>query len=802
MIFYSKLYTVGMIVSLQRRLTRHGWWLVILLIPLILFARPILRGEVLLPGDILPLVDDMWGGKATPNNPLLSDVVLQFYPWQKFAATSLAHGEIPLWNHFILAGTPFLANDQSAIFEPLRFFTLLVHWPVEHAFLLLAVGRLMLFGFFTGLWLRRKGIADHLAVIGAGLAMLATPVVAWISYPLFATFVWLPLLLYGADELIMRPRRGGLILALGIAAQWLSGNVQISVYLLLTVLAYTLYVLRPTKRLWLRIGVAILLGTGLAAVQLWPAAEHIRQSQVYESGRGGYGDKNIWQAIGDGAWRGWTSRAELRKSINRLLPVVSPFIHGNPASGKYRFPDGDVYANFNELAGSIGTVGLLFALLGLVSAWRERLVRFAAGGSVLLLGMIAHAPVFELLNYLPIIQRTQTDRLRFLIVFFLMILAVFGIRTILERRVRLMKSVISILVGLSLIAILGWKFGVGMDWKKEIAMSVVIAVIVMIASAARLRPAWKTVIIGVAALATPFWLLQSFNTSVPAATLYPDTPVLNFLRTTMTMNDRLVSFDVGGGRTPLEPNSAMLWQLHDVRGYDVVRLKRYDELLDGSLMRSGSHVKGATTPGPIVDALAVRFGLVAQRDVAQLDPGLSAAGWKNVLEDERVRVYENPQALRRAYIATTVSSATSSAESLAAVKSPGFDPRQPVIETSRAQSIGADAEVFPASVVSETANTVSVNASSPTGGYLVLADTMAPGWTATVDGKTTDIVHANHAFRATVIPAGRHHVIFRYRPRSFISGSLITGVAFLTLLAISFTKSPRKRKTYIQPMLY
>lgn len=763
-------------------LTRLAGWLVIILIPLILFARPILRGEVLIPGDILPVIDDVWAAKVTPNNPLLSDVLLQFYPWQKLAATTIAHGEFPLWNPFVLAGTPLLANDQSATFEPLRLFTLIARFPVEHSFLFLAIARLLLFGAFTALWLRRKEFTPTMSVISAGLAMLATPVVAWISYPLFATFLWFPLLLYGAEELSSRPRRAGLVLALATAAQWLSGNIQISVFLLIGLIIYVAVVVRLTRRQWLTMAMAVTLGTGLAAVQLFPAAEYIHQSPVYESGRGGYGDKNIFQAVRDGAWRGWTSRADLRSSIERLLPVVSPFINGNPAAGIYRFPGRDVYANFNELAGSIGAVGLLLALIGLFAGWRERLVRFAAGGSVLILGVIAHAPVFELLNYLPLVQRTQTDRLRLFLIFFVVILAAVGIKALLERRVRSGRAAMIVAGGLGFIAILGWKFGVGTEWKTEVVMAAISALAIMVGYWRKISAMAFAPLIGLAALIAPLWLLHTFNTSIRPATLYPASPVLEALQSRATGDDRIISFDVGRGRTPLEPNTAIMFQLQDVRGYDVVRLKRYDELIDGVLTRSGSHVKGAAKPSPILDALAVRYALVAARDVPELDPVLSTAGWKTVTEDERVRLYENPKALPRAYIATKVTVVGTAAESLAVVRDEGFDPQSPVLESNLLDIADGGGEIIPLKITSETANSVSVSSSTSSTGFLVLADAYAPGWTATVDGVKTNVIIADHALRAVSVPTGRHTVIFRYQPGSFRYGAWISLISLIIVI--------------------
>ncbi len=54
--------------------------------------------------------------------------------------------------------------------------------------------------------------------------------------------------------------------------------------------------------------------------------------------------------------------------------------------------------------------------------------------------------------------------------------------------------------------------------------------------------------------------------------------------------------------------------------------------------------------------------------------------------------------------------------------------------------------------------------------YLVMADSYLPGWQATVDGRSTEIYRTDAVVRGIFVPAGSHHVEFRYRPRSIVLG--------------------------------
>ncbi len=65
---------------------------------------------------------------------------------------------------------------------------------------------------------------------------------------------------------------------------------------------------------------------------------------------------------------------------------------------------------------------------------------------------------------------------------------------------------------------------------------------------------------------------------------------------------------------------------------------------------------------------------------------------------------------------------------------------------------------------------------------VVLADAFDPGWKGLVDGKPVPVLPANVAFRGVPVPAGRHVVEMRYRPRSVRLGfaiSLVVGLGVL-----------------------
>lgn len=94
------------------------------LLPLAFFWQVTLGTKTLLPADNLYQYPPWAGYRAqvgvpdVPHNQLLSDLVLENYEWKQFTRQSIAAREIPLWNPYLFAGTPFLAEGQHSALYP------------------------------------------------------------------------------------------------------------------------------------------------------------------------------------------------------------------------------------------------------------------------------------------------------------------------------------------------------------------------------------------------------------------------------------------------------------------------------------------------------------------------------------------------------------------------------------------------------------------------------------------------------------------------------------------------------------
>jgi uncharacterized membrane protein YfhO len=64
---------------------------------------------------------------------------------------------------------------------------------------------------------------------------------------------------------------------------------------------------------------------------------------------------------------------------------------------------------------------------------------------------------------------------------------------------------------------------------------------------------------------------------------------------------------------------------------------------------------------------------------------------------------------------------------------------------------------------------------------LVLTDLHYPGWRVELDGEDAALDRVNYLLRGTSLPAGRHRVEFRYEPRAWRLGWIVSLVALAAL---------------------
>ena len=92
---------------------------------------------------------------------------------------------------------------------------------------------------------------------------------------------------------------------------------------------------------------------------------------------------------------------------------------------------------------------------------------------------------------------------------------------------------------------------------------------------------------------------------------------------------------------------------------------------------------------------------------------------------------------------------------------------------------------------------VALDATLPAPGVLVLFDSYAKGWRATVDGRSADVERADGAFRAVRLAEGSHRVELEYHPRGVREGAAVAAAGLLGLL-LALRRLPADRSDILR----
>lgn len=201
------------------------------------------------------------------------DFSAYFWPNAHFTGSSLREGILPLWNPYLLSGTPQISNPQAALFYPANLLQLVL---APSQFLMTdIVLHLLLAGCGGYLLLRRGLLALEMgpSLLGATALMFGGFFVAKSHFPnMVQALTYVPLLLFLTEKVVQRPGERGLILALALALalQVLASNAQISVFTFyfMLVVALHAWVCRPAKTLPIRAVLASFAGAGALGLAL------------------------------------------------------------------------------------------------------------------------------------------------------------------------------------------------------------------------------------------------------------------------------------------------------------------------------------------------------------------------------------------------------------------------------------------------------------------------------------------------------------------------------------------------------
>jgi hypothetical protein len=702
-----------------------------------------------------------------------SDIYNGELPGRVLVGQIVRRGEIPVWTNQLCSGLPLAGSSADPI--GLAAFALL---PPAAALDLFVIVLLLAAAHGTYGLARRFG-ADRTGAVLAGIAFAGSGYIACQlkHLAIVSTVVWLPAGLLLIDRALVAPTPGdtggaetageggrrSLMMALfGLvfAQQVLSGFPQSAYICALVYGSFALFRAlhgRPhfaAPRTWMvllaGLGVAAGLGAAAGAFVLLPM-----------SALGSISDR--------AATLGYEWSTRLAYWPSNILTFLIPYINGDISDNSYMGPP-----FFWEDYGYVGALTFVLAIYGGVRARRRPVAMFLIAMTLLayLFVLGAATPVYKVAYLLVPGLKMFRFPTRFLIV---------------------------VELGLALLGAIG--------------LTKLRADVQQRMPAASRAPSWIAVAI-CALTAVDLWFHQPRqNPMVPAADWLAPPASVQMIRAgapqprTFTPRQRDLhrgAFLAASGwsdvrpyfdlRGILQPNiGAGFWGVPSADCYAGIAPRWYTDVW-------GDHNRE--------DSLAFRMSLVdTNRQALLLHPAmgniLKAYGVTHVLSrfpqqgaplqyagrDGNTYVYRVPGAARVRFVAT--GRPVDDTEAGKRLLSGSFDPDAEVLlhDMTQAPAVSDGSAPSPgrsqgaASITHESQRELVVAVDAPARGFLLLADTYYPGWSATVDGTPVPVHRANLSVRAVPVLAGRHEVRFTYDAPGVATGLRITIGAIGVLLS-------------------
>lgn len=674
----------------------------------------------------------------------------------------ISQGTIALWTSQLNGGTPIIGDAVGAVFPPAIFF-LGIFGPVN-GYNALLVFSIIIFALGTYTWMRlmRLGpFSAFFAAISLALSGIIIPrMVHAMVIPALSLLPWIMLttLWFSTSPNLLRFAALATIIALQLLANFPQASM-------LTLLFAFCYLLAITKKRWLMSSLffagSVLLASGIAAIQLIPAWEYYQQSM----GRSGFAS----EVASLFAFR-----------IQNLLGLINPYMLGNPKLGTYPpfwETSGDI---FWENSAFIGWIPLLFFftsclrfLFSKKKSAQHLTIFFLLVFGVSFLCMLGQkSPIYFIYTMPPFSMFRSPSRFLWIFMYCVMILAAAEFDLL---------------------------------WKKVKYVAPKVLLVTLIAI--NIVQVWDS------------W--YDYHLIVPASSWLTPPATLSYTGT----KDRIFSFGFGSVhndmftkngwqkkegydflRNSLDPNSNVIWHVPQEQVYGGLAMTRphiIDAMLNASIKSDVTTATMSALGQTLLDITATTYVLSA----VPLDEGNLLHRTKITDGNLNVFVFENPTAVKRAYMVGEVIRVKTVAEAQAVFSRDTFDPRaSAIIENAIDIEAGHNNPTI-SLTESDDNTTVTVSVTdNERKQLLVLADTYYPGWSATIDGMETTIYAVNIRNRGIIVGKGDHIITFRYQPESVAMGAIISVCSIIVtagLMAIhSAVTRARKRNKALLPVLH
>lgn len=760
---------------MKKKLFRF-WPIIVITALWLAFSAPyFFRGLVPFPSTYLVTFFPPWNseyGMPVKNNAM-PDVITQIYPWKRLTIETWKDGAIPLWNPFSFSGTPLAANYQSAVFSPINL--LFFFLPFLDAWSLSVLLQPLLAGLGMYLFLRRIARSQTGSTVGAIAFMFCGFMTTWMAYGTLGYAVaFLPWALWGvATDFLRKSAVSRIVLAASIALSFVSGHFQISIYVLIAVVAFIVF--QSIRRRCFSQGVSLLLwalaGVLIASPQLLLTLDAYRASVRSTS----FVKAEVipWQYV---------------------ITAFAPDFYGNPVTRNDWFGH---YAEWSSYVGIVPLVLAIFAVAGKIKEQRLFFVLLGAGAFLFAYPTPLNEILFRI--KLPALSTSASSRIIVLLSFSLASLAAFGFDDLAESwRTRKYRAILLYVLAGTLVLGLLWGFLIFgksfpvdalMIAKRNSVLPTIAAVFAFSFILLGMLPAkWMRLasVAGILALT----LFDSYRFAAkwmpfePREYVYPSIKSLEFLKSRVGV-DRVFG-NIGN-------ESAGMAGLQLIEGYDAVYQGRYSEFINatskGSISSGGRSVVQFDKHGDYktiaLQLLGVRYIYHRWSDGKNswTFPYWEYTGdqsMRPIYNDEMYQVLEYTGAFPRAFLASSYTIATDG-NIIHTLFDKDFDRRETLVleEKPALAPAKGDGKV---TVLSYKPNAVVIKTVSSVPKLLFLSDVFDPGWQVSIDGASSKIYRANYDFRAVTVPAGEHIVRFAYFPKSLRYGFFLSALALILVV--------------------
>ncbi len=769
----------------------HFWPILFLIIVWLIFAEPyFIKNKVPFPSSYQVnnfAVWDGYPGFASPvKNGAMPDLITQIVPWRHFSIEQLKKGTVPLWNPYSFSGTPHLANYQSAVFSPLNI--LFFVFPFVDGWTLLVLLQPLLAGLFMYLYVRSLKISKIGSLISSISFMFCGFITVWMGYATLGyAILFLPLALFAIEKFYTTNSVYYLILlSLAIPCSFFSGHFQTSIYFALFVALYILYkgiTERSLQKALIVIAYAFF-GFLISLIQLLPSIEFYSQSLR----------SNIFQKTEFIPWAYWPT-------------FFAPDFYGNPVTRN------DWFGHYAEWNAYIGIVPLMLAVYSLKT--KKKFVFFLCITSIVVLALAFPSPLLDALVFLriPVLSTSAASRIIVLFSFIFATLAGFGFDQLQQdlgnkktAKFFIFWTLLFIGIFLLLWVIVLLKLWLPVDKILIAKQNLILPTIIFFTAIGLFMieriMQMRKIRVAIAIISCLLLLLVVFDLLRFVTKWMPyDSKSLFFAPVgvtkefaTMLPQDRVI------GNFGAE--TCVYYSVGCLGGYDALYINAYGQfvayLKTGDITQTQRSVVDFPVDNNLTFSAIKLLGVpyVAHK-VMDDNTVWTFPYWKYpsdqfplIYSDEGYRVYKNNTVLPRAFFVTSYEVIADPQKTFEKMFSKDFDLGKTIVLEKNPGFSSSTNGSNSVKILSYKPNTITISVTTSSEGLLFLSDPYYNGWKATIDGKQTEILRADSAFRAVIVPKGNHTVIFSYWPLSFALGidGVIAGIILIIIATIILQK--------------